>query len=56
MFKAAVQVHSHFTCNVLLYTTESASAAAISITLIDALCSEKWYDMPHVGCGIHSLQ
>ena len=30
--------------------------AAISIMFLDTLCSKKWYDMPHTGCGIHSLQ
>ena len=23
---------------------------------LDTLYSKKWYDMPHIGCGIHSLQ
>ena len=27
-----------------------------SILFIDTLYSKKWYDMPHIGCGIHSLQ
>ena len=27
-----------------------------SILFLDTLCSKKWYDMPHIGCGIHSLQ
>ena len=27
-----------------------------SIMFLDTLCSKKWYDVPHVGCGIHSLQ
>ena len=27
-----------------------------TITFLDTLCSKKWYDMPHIGCGIHSLQ
>ena len=27
-----------------------------SIMFLGALCSKKWYDMPHIGCGIHSLQ
>ena len=27
-----------------------------SIMFIDTLYSKKWYDMPHVGYGIHSLQ
>ena len=27
-----------------------------SIMFIDTLYSKKWYDMPHIGCGIHSLQ
>ena len=31
-------------------------SAAISIMFLDTLCSKKWYDMPHTGCGIHSLQ
>ena len=31
-------------------------AAAISIMFLDTLCSKKWYDMPHIGCGIHSLE
>ena len=31
-------------------------AVAISIMFLDTLCSRKWYDMPHIGCGIHSLQ
>ena len=26
-----------------------------AIIFLDTLCS-KWYDMPHIGCGIHSLQ
>ena len=26
----------------------------LSILLLDTLCSKKWYDMPHIGCGIHS--
>ena len=26
------------------------------ILFLDTLCSKKWYDMPHIGCGIHSLQ
>ena len=33
----------------------SAGAAAISILFLDTLCSKKWYDMPHIGCGIHSI-
>ena len=31
-------------------------SAAISIMFLDTLCSKKWYDMPHIECGIHSLQ
>ena len=31
-------------------------AVAISIMFLDTLYSKKWYDMPHIGCGIHSLQ
>ena len=27
-----------------------------AIMFIDTLYSKKWYDMPHIGCGIHSLQ
>ena len=27
-----------------------------TILFLDTLCSKKWYDMPHIGCGIHSLQ
>ena len=27
-----------------------------SIMFSDTLYSKKWYDMPHIGCGIHSLQ
>ena len=27
-----------------------------SIMFLDTLCSKKWYDVPHIGCGIHSLQ
>ena len=27
-----------------------------SILFLDTLCLKKWYDMPHVGCGIRSLQ
>ena len=27
-----------------------------SIMLYDTLYSKKWYDMPHIGCGIHWLQ
>ena len=27
-----------------------------SIMFLDTLYSKKWYDMPHIGCGIHSLQ
>ena len=27
-----------------------------SIMFPDTLYSKKWYDMPHIGCGIHSLQ
>ena len=27
-----------------------------SIMLFATLCSKKWYDMPHIRCGIHSLQ
>ena len=27
-----------------------------TIMFLDTLCSKKWYDVPHVGCGIHSLQ
>ena len=26
------------------------------ILFLDTLCSKKWYDMQHIGCGIHSLQ
>ena len=32
------------------------AAVAISIMFLDTLYSKKWYDMPHIGCGIHSLQ
>ena len=28
----------------------------LAILLLDTLCSKKWYDMPHIGCGIHSRQ
>ena len=28
----------------------------LAILLLDTLCSKKWYDMPHTGCGIHSRQ
>ena len=31
-------------------------AAAIAIMFLGTLCSKKWYDMPHIGRGIHSLQ
>ena len=24
----------------------------LAILLLDTLCSKKWYDMPHIGCGI----
>ena len=27
-----------------------------SIMFLDTLYSKKWYDMPHIGCGIHSLR
>ena len=27
-----------------------------SIMFLDTMHSKKWYDMPHMGCGIHSLQ
>ena len=27
-----------------------------AIMFIDTLYSKKWYDMPHIGCGIHSPQ
>ena len=27
-----------------------------AITFLDTLYSKKWYDMPHIGCGIHPLQ
>ena len=27
-----------------------------SIMFLDTLYSKKWYDMPHIWCGIHSLQ
>ena len=37
-----------------LRRAESAGAAAIMF--LDTLCSKKWYDMPHIGCGINSLQ
>ena len=30
-------------------------AVAIPIMFLETLCS-KWYDMPHTGSGIHSLQ
>ena len=43
-------------CAVWSPPCESAGAAAISILFLDTLCSKKWYDMPHIGCGIHSLQ
>ena len=26
------------------------------ILFLDTFSSKKWYDMPHIGCGIHSLQ
>ena len=28
----------------------------LAILLLNTLCSKKWYDMPHIGCGIHSRQ
>ena len=28
----------------------------LAILLLDTLCSKKWYDMPHIGCGIHLRQ
>ena len=28
----------------------------LAILLLDTLCSKKWYDMPHIGYGIHSHQ
>ena len=28
----------------------------LAIMLLDTLYSKKWYDMPHIGCGIHSLR
>ena len=28
----------------------------LALLLLDTLCSKKWYDMPHTGCGIHSRQ
>ena len=32
------------------------AASLFSIMFLDTLYSKKWYDMPHIGCGIHSLQ
>ena len=28
----------------------------LSVMFLDTLYSKKWYDMPHIGCGNHSLQ
>ena len=42
-------------CRVLSPPCESAGAAAISRMFLDTLCSKKWYDMPHIVCGINSL-
>ena len=33
-----------------------ASLPGAVILFLDTLCSKKWYDMPHIGGGIHSLQ
>ena len=30
-------------------------SGAISIMFLETLCSKNWYDMLHIGCGIHSL-
>ena len=36
---------------------ESAGCRPLfAIMFLDTLYSKKWYDMPHIGCGIHSLQ
>ena len=33
-----------------------ASLPVPPLLFLDTLCSKKWYDMPHIGCVIHSLQ
>ena len=40
----------------LIYAVRVPVAVAISIMFLDTLYSKKWYDMLHIGCGIHLLQ
>ena len=34
----------------------SLPPSLFAIMFSDTLYSKEWYDMPHIGCGIHSLQ
>ena len=41
----------------LIYTVRVCRLPSLfSIMFINTFYSKKWYDMPHIGCGIHSLQ
>ena len=41
----------------LIYAVRACRLLSLfTIMFLDTLYSKKWYDMPHIGCGIHSLQ
>ena len=50
--------HDHFISNSIrcgcLGNDQCNIACLQTEMFLDTLCSKKWYDMPHIGCGIHS--
>ena len=43
-------------CRVISAVRVCRLPSLLAILLLDTLCSKKWYDMPHIGCGIHLRQ
>ena len=40
----------------ILFVAGLPVASLFAIMFLDTLYSKKWYNMPHIGCGIHLLQ
>ena len=40
----------------LIYAVRVCRLPSLLAMLLDTLYSKKWYDMLHIGCGIHSLR
>ena len=43
-------------CRVISAVRVCRLPSLLAMLLLDTLCSKKWYDMTHIGCGIHWRQ